>query len=135
MTRYIPLIMILATFGGCLSAARAESPEIAYGRRIAQSSCGGCHAIGAGMSPLADAPPFRDLHNRYGAGGLPALLSEGMLAPDPSPEEGSVTLHPRMPSVNLDVEQRGALIAFLRSLEPRSAGKAGGSAARARARF
>lgn len=125
MTRFIILATALAMLAGCLSTARAEAPEIAYGRRIAQANCGGCHAVGAGASPLADAPPFRDLQKRYGPGGLSGLLSEGMLAPDPPPEEGSISLHPRMPSVKLDVEQRNALIAFLHSLESASGDRPG----------
>lgn len=91
---------------------------IIFGRGIAQRFCGQCHAVAGGASPFADAPPFRDLHLRYGEGGLEALLKEGMLTPDPSMEEGNMPGHPRMPQRRLDVDERAALTAYLKSLEP-----------------
>ncbi|MDB5437908.1 MAG: cytochrome [Caulobacteraceae bacterium] len=118
MHRTLIASLALLMLAGCVSLARAETPDVAYGHRLAQSTCGACHAVGAGASALEDAPPFRDLYKRYGPGGLEALLTEGMLAPDPLPEEGSIPRHPRMPSFTFDVEQRKALIAFLHSLEP-----------------
>jgi mono/diheme cytochrome c family protein len=99
-------------------AHAAERPDVAAGRRIAQQNCGGCHATGAGSSPLPGAPPFRELHRRYPVGGLDHILQEGMLA-DSSQEEGGATFHPRMPSVRLDVDQIADLKAYLRSLDPR----------------
>ena len=100
--------------------AAAESPEVSAGGRLAQRYCGGCHAVaaGPGRSPLADAPPFRELYKRYGPGGLAGLLAEGMLTPDPSLEEGVLPGHPRMPMVALGVDERAALKAYLESLEP-----------------
>jgi mono/diheme cytochrome c family protein len=88
------------------------------GLRLAQRHCGGCHAVAAGTSPLADAPPFRDIHRRYGPDGLRGLLSEGMIKPSPMPEEGSVRTHPRMPMAELGEDETADLVAYLRSLEP-----------------
>ncbi|KAI6244285.1 Alcohol dehydrogenase GroES domain protein [Aphelenchoides fujianensis] len=69
------------------------------------------------VSPLPDAPPFARLHERYRAGGLDALLDEGMLAPADPPEEGSPRSHPRMPMAKFDDDQRADLKAYLKSLE------------------
>ncbi len=101
------------------AAAHAADPwQAAAGRGVAERYCGGCHAVGAGASRLPDAPPFRDLHLRYGRGGLDALLGEGMLTPDPSLEEGNMPGHPRMPQRALGIDERAYLTAYLHSLEP-----------------
>jgi mono/diheme cytochrome c family protein len=100
------------------AAQAATSTDVIAGRRIAQENCGGCHAIGPGRSPSPAAPPFRNLYHRYRPGGLNRLLQEGMLA-DTSQEEGSIALHPRMPSRRLDPDQVASLKAFLHSLDPR----------------
>lgn len=112
----------IAAFGLLLSATQAgaaESSDVAAGRRIAEQNCGGCHATGAGPSPLADAPPFRLLHQRYPPEGLGRLLQEGMIAPAEPRDEAPTVYHPRMPLTHLDTEQIGQLRIFLQSLEPR----------------
>lgn len=101
------------------AAAASADSTLVYGQRIAQRSCGGCHAVADGASPMADAPPFRLLHRRYPAGGLAQLLEEGMLPPDTIQEEGSRPSHPRMPTATLDSDEVSALTAYLRSLEPK----------------
>ena len=113
---------LAAAFAGAAGASEkidaANSVDISLGQRIAQRHCGGCHAVAAGDSPLADAPPFRNLHRRYPAGGLAQLLDEGML-PEVNPrEEGGRPGHPRMPTAKLDLDEVAALTAYLRSLEP-----------------
>lgn len=116
-------VLSIATLGAALTivtAAVAETPEIAAGRRLAERNCGGCHAVGAGASPHEAAPPFRDLHHRYPPGGLPQILQEGMIAPIDTQEEGSVPVHPRMPQVELGPDEVFELIAYLRSLEPQA---------------
>lgn len=127
MVRQGILVSALA-LAGCMSAGPADpapaaatpsSATLIYGQRIAQSSCGGCHAVADGPSPLADAPPFRTLHRRYPAGGLAQLLEEGMLPADRPLEEGSQPTHPRMPTAALGSDEVAALTAYLRSLEPR----------------
>ena len=122
MSRSIPALCLalLVTAASTLPTAAAEPPSatLAYGRRIADRACGGCHATGDGASPLTDAPPFRTLHRRYPAGGLAQLLDEGMLPPTTMQEEGSRPSHPRMPVATLDPDEVSALTAYLRSLEP-----------------
>ena len=111
----IPIFAVLAWGGVCTSST--AQPLVSAGQRIAQRDCGGCHAVGSGASPLADAPPFRDLHRRYPAGGLRQILQEGMIAPLDPPEEGSPRRHPRMPMVTLGEDELADLTAYLKSLE------------------
>jgi len=83
--------------------AWAEAPEVAAGRRIAERACGECHAIGrSGASPLADAPPFRNLHRQFDVARFPLAFEAGMLVG-----------HPRMPKVELDEDELAYLTAFL----------------------
>lgn len=122
MTRSVSLLALAvaaAALTACAAQPAAEAPAVVSGRLVAQRFCGACHSTTAAPSALADAPPFRSLHERYGADGLQALLSEGMLAPDRLQEEGGPSGHPRMPTVTLTGGERRDLEAYLRSLEPR----------------
>jgi mono/diheme cytochrome c family protein len=89
---------------------RAQDPdkEVDRGRTFAEQNCSRCHAIGrSGESPLAKAPPFRELHERYPVENLSEALAEGIR-----------TGHPAMPQFEtLDIEQIDQLIAYLKSLE------------------
>jgi cytochrome c553 len=94
-----------APAGPTVQATRGLTGDVLLGKQVATRSCGGCHAVAGGASPLADAPAFADLHQRYPPGGLTAVLSEGMLAPsDGGGEEGSRYAHPRMPAVRLPAQ-------------------------------
>lgn len=116
----VALIVSGLALAACANAApNPPAAPLAYGQGIAQRSCGGCHAVAEGPSPVADAPPFRTLHRRYPAGGLAQLLEEGMLPPDQPLEEGSQQSHPRMPTAALGSDEVAALTAYLRSLEPK----------------
>ncbi|MBB2964874.1 c-type cytochrome [Methylobacterium sp. R2-1] len=89
------------------AAAPALDARAARGETIARTNCARCHAIGRiGASPLADAPPFRDLHRRYPVTDLAEALAEGI-----------TTGHPTMPEFRLDPDEAQALIAYLQSLE------------------
>lgn len=104
---------------GCISTGFAQktTPQIRYGRAVAAVNCGGCHAIGAGRSPLATAPAFAKLYRLYAPGGLDILLRRGLLPPNP-PLQNGFPQHPRLASVNLDIEQSQALVAYLLELIP-----------------
>jgi len=117
--RHIATIAGAAALLAAASVAAAEPAQVAAGRRIAQHNCGGCHAVGAGRSPLRDAPPFRQLYHRYKRGDLDQLLQEGQLPPEQMQEEGGSDRHPRMPRVQLGSDEVAALKAFLLSLDPR----------------
>ncbi len=87
------------------SAALAD--PISEGHELVSMYCADCHAVEkTGDSPLAIAPPFRDLHLRYDV----EFLSEALV-------EGIVTAHPEMPEFEFDPEQAAAIVAYLKSLE------------------
>lgn len=91
-------------------AAPTEASVVAQGRAIVEMYCADCHATGpAGESRLAEAPRFRDLHERYNV----EFLSEALV-------EGIVTAHPEMPEFEFDPDQAEAIIQYLKSLEPAS---------------
>jgi cytochrome c len=93
-------------------AHRATAQEVGdsmRGRLLAERDCAVCHATGpSDHSPLAAAPPFRDLHRRYDVENLAEALAEGI-----------VTGHPAMPSKPYPPDDVRDLIAYLRTLEPR----------------
>lgn len=116
---------ILALVGPLMllaAAAQAAQPSAAAaaGKRVAERSCAGCHAVsGRGPSPLPEAPPFTQLHLRYKTPrGLDDLLAGGMLPPDKPLEEGRGLGHFRMTTIALDPDEVANLRAYLRSLEP-----------------
>lgn len=118
----VRLAVTAAALGLAASAAAAQTPSRAAGERIARTYCAECHAVGLhGRSPLADAPPFRQLSRRYPrGGGLNDLLAKGMIVSDESPqEEGGAPRHPRMPQARLDEAQIGELKAYLEWLQGR----------------
>ena len=112
------LLALTAAVAVAATAFARETDAELHGRRIAQTYCAQCHALGAGPSPLADAPPFATLHLRYPkGGGLADLLGEGMIAPATPPEEGQPRMHPRMPQARLDEDQVSDLVSFLKAVQ------------------
>jgi mono/diheme cytochrome c family protein len=91
-----------------LTAAPCNAePNVMAGKAFAQANCSHCHSIDKlTKSPLAIAPPFRVLHERYPVESLEEALVEGI-----------TTGHPSMPEFRLDPGQVGDLISFLKSLE------------------
>lgn len=87
-------------------AAGAVEADVAAGRALAKARCSACHAVGAqGASPLAKAPPFRELGGHYPLDNLAEALAEGIVAG-----------HPDMPSDPWEPEEIDRLIAYLKSL-------------------
>jgi cytochrome c len=85
----------------------ASAASVAQGRRLARLHCARCHAIDkVGPSPLAIAPPFRTLHNRYPIETLQEALAEGI-----------VTGHPEMPEFRFEPDQINDFLTFLKTLE------------------
>lgn len=102
----LPLAAVLLLAPASIAAAQ-ENPRIVRGRQFAEANCAHCHQIGRfGDSPLAIAPPFRTLHERYPVEELEEALAEGV-----------VTGHPTMPQFQLDTAQIADFIAYLKSLE------------------
>lgn len=117
----IATIRVLIAFGAvCGSAitiqpgqampADAQRPENAesarIGKRVAQTHCGGCHAIEAtGQSPNPKAPPFPLIAERYPNGNpAPVLI------------DGTVVRHPGMPEFNLLENETDGLVAYIRRI-------------------
>ena len=96
---------------GSPGAARPAAPEFAdeaveRGRLLTSTACAGCHATGTtGDSPMAEAPPLREIAHRY-----PLDRLEGAFA------EGLVTSHPAMPAHVFRASEIDDLIAYLDSL-------------------
>jgi cytochrome c len=98
-------LLVLATGSACILPAKAS--KVGQGRRLARLYCARCHAIDkVSPSPLAIAPPFRTLHERYPVENLQEALAEGI-----------VTGHPSMPEFRFDPDQINDFLVFLKSLE------------------
>ena len=81
--------------------------DIAAGQKLVEANCSRCHAIGqTGDSPLAKAPPFREVVKRY----PPSSLGEALV-------EGIVTGHNEMPEFVFESDQAMEIIAYLDSLK------------------
>lgn len=104
------LACLIAVGAATGQALPAPEPDLANGQAIAQSKCAACHAVGmTGDSPLADAPHFRDLHERFDVGDLQEALAEGI-----------VVGHGPMPAWALSATDVRDLIGYLKSLEPKA---------------
>jgi cytochrome c len=90
-----------------LRAAAQMSPAAQRGFTFVHANCSRCHSVDkVTPSPLAVAPPFRTLHERYPVEDLAESLAEGI-----------VVGHPSMPEFKLDPGQVGDVIAYLKTLE------------------
>jgi mono/diheme cytochrome c family protein len=90
-------------------AAAAGDALQERGRAIAQAQCARCHAIGReDKSPMALAPPFREIPQRYPVEHLAEALAEGI-----------VVGHPAMPEFVFDPPEIDAILSYLRSLSSR----------------
>lgn len=89
-----------------LGAAAAVANEIDDGRALVEANCARCHSIErSGDSPHPDAPPFRQLHERYPLTALEEAFAEGIS-----------TGHPDMPQFVATPEQITAILAYIQSL-------------------
>lgn len=89
--------------------ARADVTEQAAvrGRQFAARACAGCHATGSvGVSPMAEATPFREIVHRYPLDQLEEAFAEGL-----------VTSHPAMPALVFRASEIDDLIAYLETIE------------------
>ena len=93
---------------GNSGAGAAVADEIEQGRALLEENCARCHAIGRdGDSPFPPAPPFRLLGERYPVESLEEALAEGI-----------VSGHPAMPEFTFEPDQIGAIMLYLKSLQP-----------------
>ena len=99
---------------GAAAAAGARG-SVAAGRSLVQTHCGRCHAVGReGQSPVAAAPLFRELHQRYEVEDLAEALAEGIL-----------TGHPAMPEFRFEPTQINDIILYLKSIQTRQHARLG----------
>lgn len=112
-SRRLPFLLLggaaLALASGCASdgGAPMAMSQIQEGRALAQSECARCHAIRElGSSPREDAPPLREVLNRYNPSRLEQAFSEGMIVG-----------HVDMPLFMLSDEQTAALLAYLQDIK------------------
>ena len=92
--RLILSFLVIAATGSI-----AHADDIAAGRKLVEANCSRCHAIGeTGDSPLAKAPPFREVVTRY----PPESLGEALV-------EGIVTGHNEMPEFVFEADQADSL--------------------------
>jgi cytochrome c len=103
-------LIVLGAIALCASepACAQQSPAAQRGLTFVRVHCAQCHAIDKiSESPLAIAPPFRNLHLKYPIESLKRPLTEGIIVG-----------HPTMPQFRLEADQAGDVIAYLKTLEP-----------------
>ena len=104
MKRLCPLCFLILLV--VTSASAADKDLIAEGKSLVTRNCSRCHAIGKEEeSPLAQAPPLREIYLRYPIEQLSQGLSEGM---------GS--RHREMPQIQFSAEQALAILNYLGSV-------------------
>jgi cytochrome c len=100
-------LLLVALLTSSAAAQPGPEPAAQRGLVIVRTHCARCHAIDrVSASPLAIAPPFRTLHQKYPVENLQEALAEGIS-----------TGHPTMPEFRFDPGQVNDIITFLKSLE------------------
>jgi len=103
----VPLVAVLALAQSPARGAEALSPAAQRGRALVTNNCSRCHSVDkVSPSPVALAPPFRTLHQRYPVEDLQEPLAEGI-----------VTGHPMMPEFRFDPGQVNDIITYLKTLQ------------------
>ncbi len=116
MPRLAAALIVLAC-ASCASPEPAAAPPLARpdvteqaavrGRQFAVQACAGCHATeSVGLSPMTEAPPFREIVRRYPLDQLEEAFAEGL-----------VTSHPAMPALVFRASEIDDLIAYLETME------------------
>ena len=96
--------MLLAAGAG--GALPADNTDTAAGKALLEAHCAKCHSIAAtGESPLAKAPPLRQVYLKYPIEQLEEGFAEGM---------GS--RHRDMPQIQFSEDQVEAILAYLGSI-------------------
>jgi len=86
----------------------AQSPAAQRGLTFVRVHCAQCHAIDkVSESPLAIAPPFRTLHQKFPIESLRRRFAEGIM-----------TTYPTMPQFRLDADQLSDVLAYIQALQP-----------------
>jgi cytochrome c len=89
-----------------MSSLASAQDAMQRGQQLAEKLCAHCHAIGKWQrSPLAGAPPFRQLEIRIDFEELQQRLQEGIISG-----------HPAMPTFILSAAEARALIIYLKAI-------------------
>jgi len=97
----LAFVMLLAATTGVARAA--GDSDAAAGKAILEENCARCHSIDAtGVSPLAQAPPLREVYLKYPIEQLEEGFAEGM---------GS--RHRDMPQIQFSPDQVSAILSYL----------------------
>jgi mono/diheme cytochrome c family protein len=98
-------ILLCAALLVVTTAAGAQD-RLETGRQLAEKMCAHCHAIGKWQrSPLAGAPPFRQLEPRVDFDELQQRLQDGVISG-----------HPAMPMFIFSPQEARALVIYLRAI-------------------
>jgi mono/diheme cytochrome c family protein len=90
-----------------LAVAQATAQSEQRGLNFLLANCARCHSVDkVTASPLAIAPPFRDLHKHYPVENLAEAFAEGI-----------TTGHQNMPEFRLAPDQIADVIAYFKTLE------------------
>jgi cytochrome c len=113
---FVRATALATVVGGALtalaSAQGGETPDPAAGAAIVEANCASCHAVGVtGASPVATAPVFRKLSQRYPVESLEEALAEGIMVG----HEGIV----QMPEFVFQPDEIGHIVAYLSSIQTR----------------
>ena len=112
----LALALALAACAGDGDGAQARAGParlVSAGEHVAERNCGQCHALGdAAASPLAEAPPFDVLRTTYDRAQMEQVISQRMHV-----------VHPRMPKLELEVDEVGEFLDYWQTLKPRSAAR------------
>ena len=91
------------------TSAIAQQQAAMRGRQIVDAKCARCHAVGrTGTSPLAPAPPFRVLSQKYPLRNLEEALAEGI-----------VTGHADMPVFRFTPAEIDAILTYMSAISAR----------------
>jgi cytochrome c len=110
---FIRTMALVVVGGGALTAlanAQGGEVDVAKGAAILDANCASCHAVGpSGASPVATAPAFRTLAQRYPVESLEEALAEGIMVG----HQGIV----QMPEFMFEAEEIGHIVAYLQSIQ------------------
>ena len=105
LNRSVQLLVALVVSVHPLAASAQQSVE-SRGQQIAMRECARCHSVTReGASPHKDAPPFRDLSQKYPVEHLAEALAEGI-----------VVGHKDMPEFLFEPDDVEALLAYIAGL-------------------